>query len=59
MALLRNDVNNALALLPQTPADALQCKRLASTGRAADPDVSVRIFIVVIGVQNCLLYTSP
>ena len=52
MAFLRNDVNDTLALLPQTAADKLERKRLASAGRAADPDVAVRIFIVVIGVQK-------
>ena len=30
----------------------MERERLACTGRAADPDVAVRIFIVVIGVQK-------
>ena len=52
MPFLRDNVNDTLALLPQTTADALECERLACTRRAADPDVAVRIFIVVIGVQK-------
>ena len=52
VAFLRNDVNDALALLPQTAADTLKRERLACTGRATDPDVAVRVFVVVVGVQE-------
>ena len=52
VAFLRDDVNDALALLPQTPADALERERLARAGRSANPNVAVRVFVVVVGVQK-------
>ena len=52
MAFFRDNVYNTFALLPQTAADTLERERLASARRAADPDVAVRIFIVVIGIQK-------
>ena len=30
----------------------MERERLARTGRAADPDVAVRVFVVVIGIQK-------
>ena len=52
MTFFWDNVNDTLALLPQTPADTLERERLARTGRAADPDIPVCVFLIVIGVQK-------
>ena len=52
MPLFRRDDDNALALLPKPPAEALERDRLARAGGAADPPISVGVLVVVVGVKE-------
>ena len=52
MPLFRRDDDNALALLPKPPAEALERDRLARAGRAADPPIPVGVLVVVVGVKE-------
>ena len=52
MPLFRRDDDNALALLPKPPAEALERDRLTRAGGAADPPISVGVLVVVVGVKE-------
>ena len=52
MSLFRCDDDNALALLSEPTAEALERDRLACAGRTADPPISVGVLVVVVGVKE-------
>ena len=52
MPLFRRDDDNALALLPKPPAEALERDRLTRAGGAADPPVPVGILVIVIRIEK-------
>ena len=52
MSLFRRDDDNALALLSEPTAEALERDRLARAGGAADPPIPVGVLVVVVGVKE-------
>ena len=52
MPLFRRDDDNALALLAEPTAEALERDRLTRAGGAADPPIPVGVLVVVVGVKE-------
>ena len=52
MSLFRCDDDNALALLAEPTAEALERDGLARTGGTADPPVPVGILVIVIRIEK-------
>ena len=52
MSFFGDDIDDSLALFPQTAADTLIRDSLSNTGRTTQPDVTIGILVVVIRVQK-------